>query len=112
MQQNIILDEHVDELMAKNIPLLTIRDNWVLVEISFVTPPMDLKEKLFALQIKGYKPILAHPERYTYFFNQKRMFDDLKDAGCFFQINLLSFTNYYGKVAHDLANYLLKKKLC
>jgi protein-tyrosine phosphatase len=103
------LDEHVDELMAKNIPLLTIRDNWVLVEFSFVTPPMDLKEKLFALQIKGYKPILAHPERYTYFYNQKRMFDDLKDAGCLFQINLLSFTNYYGKVAHDLANYLLKK---
>lgn len=103
------LDEHVDDLLAKDIPLLTIRDNWVLVEFSFVTPPMDLREKLFALQIKGYKPILAHPERYTYFYNQKKMFDDLKEAGCYFQLNLLSFTNYYGKVAHELANYLLKK---
>jgi protein-tyrosine phosphatase len=103
------LDEHIDELLRTDIPLLTIRDNWVLVEFSFVTPPMDLKEKLFSLQIKGYQPVLAHPERYTYLAKQKKTFDDLKEAGCLFQVNLLSFTNYYGKPAHDLAHYLLKK---
>ncbi|MBO9635823.1 MAG: histidinol phosphatase [Chitinophagaceae bacterium] len=103
------LDDHVDELLQKNIPLLTIRDNWVLVEFSFITPPMDLKEKLFALQIKGYQPVLAHPERYTYLSTNKKMYDELKVAGCLFQLNLLSLTNYYGKPVNELAHYLVKK---
>lgn len=102
------LDDHIDELLRKDIPLLTIRDNWVLIEFSFITPPMDLKDKLFSLQIKGYQPILAHPERYTYLSSQKKMYDELKDAGCLFQLNLLSLTNYYGKPVHELANYLVK----
>ena len=55
------LDEHVDELLEKNIPLLTIYKNMVLVEFSFIRQPMDLKDKLFQLQIKGYQPIIAHP---------------------------------------------------
>lgn len=103
------MDDHFDQLLRNNVPLLTIRDNWVLVEFSFITPPMDLKEKLFSMQIKGYQPVLAHPERYTYFINSKRAYDELKDAGCLFQLNLLSLTNYYGKQANDLAHYLLKK---
>ncbi|NML19590.1 hypothetical protein HHL16_01835 [Pseudoflavitalea sp. G-6-1-2] len=104
------LDDHMDELLRNDSPLLTIRDNWVLVEFSFLVPPMDLKEKLFALQIKGYQPVLAHPERYTYLSGNKGMYDELKSAGCYFQLNLLSLTNYYGKVANELAQYLLKKQ--
>lgn len=104
------LDEHFDELLRSNTPLLTIKDNWVLVEFSFVTLPMHVKEKLFELQIKGYKPILAHPERYNYLLSQKKWYDELKDAGCFFQLNLLSLTGYYGKIPQELALYLVKKK--
>ena len=53
------LDDHVDELLEKNIPLLTIYKNMVLVEFSFIRQPMDLKDKIFQLQIKGYQPIIA-----------------------------------------------------
>lgn len=104
------LDDHFDELLHRNVPLLTVKDNWVLVEFSFVTLPMNAKEKLFELQIKGYKPILAHPERYNYLVSQKKWFDELKDAGCYFQLNLLSLTGYYGKIPSELAQYLIKKK--
>lgn len=104
------LDDYFDELLRKNTPLLTIKDNWVLVEFSFVTLPMNAKDKFFDMQIKGYKPILAHPERYTYLLGQKNWYDELKDAGCYFQLNLLSLTGYYGKAAQDLAQYLVKKQ--
>jgi protein-tyrosine phosphatase len=103
------MDEHFDELVRDNIPLLTIKENWVLVEWSFISPPMDLKEKLFELQIKGYQPILAHPERYTYFANNKKAYDELFATGAFFQVNLLSLTGYYGKVVQELAQHLVKK---
>lgn len=104
------LDEHVDELLEKQEPLRTIKDNWVLIEFSFVAPPFDLSEKLFNLQIKGYKPVLAHPERYAYFSAKKNVYDELKEQGCYFQLNLLSLAGYYGKIPQELANYLVKKK--
>jgi tyrosine-protein phosphatase YwqE len=104
------LDEHFDELLETNTPLLTIHENWVLVEFSFVTTPLNFKEKLFNMQMRGYQPILAHPERYLYFMSDKRWYDELKDAGCYFQLNILSLTGYYGKASLQLAQYLLNKR--
>lgn len=104
------LDEHFDELLDTNTPLLTIHQNWVLVEFSFVTTPLNFKEKLFNMQMKGYQPILAHPERYLYFMSDKKWYDELKEAGCYFQLNILSLTGYYGKASLQLAQYLLNKR--
>ena len=81
----------------------------VLVEFSFVSPPLNLKEQLFNLQIKGYEPVLAHPERYTYFAANKSAFDDFKSMGCLFQLNVLSLSGYYGKIPQELANWLVSK---
>ncbi len=104
------LDEHMDDLLEKNSRLQILQQNMVLVEFSFIRQPMDLKEKLFALQIKGYQPVLAHPERYLYFGADKEMYDTLKDMDCLFQLNLLSLCGYYGKKQEELAHYLIKKK--
>ena len=104
------LDDHFDRLLLNNEPLLTIKDNWVLVEFSFVTTPINLKEKLFNMQIKGYQPVLAHPERYLYFVSDKTWYDELKNLGCHFQLNILSLSGYYGKAPLELAQYLIKKK--
>jgi protein-tyrosine phosphatase len=104
------LDYHVDELMEEEQPLLTLKDNLVLVEFSFVSAPLDLKDKLFALQMAGYQPVLAHPERYTYLIRNKELYDELRSAGYLFQLNLLSLTGYYGKPVLELANHLIKSK--
>ncbi len=104
------LDDHVTDLIEEESPLLTIKNNWVLTEFSFISAPLDLKEKLFALQIANYHPIIAHPERYLYFSNDRSTYDMLKEAGYYFQVNLLSLTGYYGKGAQELAEYLVKKK--
>ncbi len=104
------MDEHLDELLEKDIPLLTLKDNLVLVEFSFIRQPIDLKDKIFQLQIKGYQPVIAHPERYLFFGAHKESYDELKNMGCLFQLNLLSLVGYYGKKQVELANYLIKKK--
>jgi protein-tyrosine phosphatase len=55
----------VDELFAEylsNDNLLTFGDNYVLIELSFVAPPVNLEEVIFSMRTKGYKPILALPE--------------------------------------------------
>lgn len=105
------LDDHLDSLLRQNEPLLTIHENWVLVETSFVQPHPDLDAKLFKLQVAGYKPILAHPERYAFWHGDKTIFHGFKEKGLLLQINLLSLTGYYGKGATEMAKYLLKADL-
>ena len=105
-----MLDDNFSALLESDQPLLPIKDKMVLVEFSFVSPPLDYKQKIFAMQIKGYQPILAHPERYGYFHQNKKVYDDLLHMGCIFQVNLLSLTGYYGRPCMEVANYLLKKE--
>jgi tyrosine-protein phosphatase YwqE len=105
------LDEHFDMLLEREEPLLTLKDNMLLVEFSFVSPPLDLKEKIFAIQMKGYLPVLAHPERYPYFIPKRNILHELKDAGCMLQLNMLSLKGYYGKPIFEQAQYLLKNQL-
>jgi protein-tyrosine phosphatase len=105
------LDDHVSDLLAKDQKLLTIKDNMVLVEFSFISPPMGYKEMIFELQMKGYQPILAHPERYSYFHRKPREYDELKATGCLFQANILSFSGYYGGSVKDAAEYLVNHNL-
>lgn len=104
------IDDYLDELLLQKSPLLTIHENKVLVEFSFVSMPLTWKESIFNLQLNGYQPILAHPERYVYLARDKRIYDDLKSVGCLFQLNLLSLTGYYNKAVMDLAHYLLDRK--
>jgi protein-tyrosine phosphatase len=105
------LDDHFDEMLQQGQSLLTITGKMVLVEFSFVSPPINLKEKIFNLQIKGYTPILAHPERYQFFATQKKIYHELKDMGCLFQLNLLSLSGYYGKISADLALWMIEQKM-
>ena len=103
------LDEHVDDLLQRNEKLLTIKDNMVLCEFSMAYEPRGLKEVLFEMQMQGYQPVIAHPERYIYLEGNKELYDELKATGCYFQLNALSLTGHYGKSQQELAHYLVKK---
>lgn len=91
--------------------LLTLKDNYVLVEMSYINPPIQLFEIIMELNSQGYQPILAHPERYNFYKNEYSSFKRLKQAGCLFQLNLLSTTGYYGSGIVAVAEYLLKEKM-
>ena len=88
--------------------LLTLKDNYLLVEMSYLNPPMQLFDILFEVQLAGYKPILAHPERYLFYTNKLKEYERLKKSGCLFQLNLLSTVNYYGTGIAKTADYLLQ----
>jgi len=104
------LDDHVTGLLKKREPLLTFGDNYVLTEFSMASPPIDVKEILFEMRMQDYQPIIAHPERYVYLEQDKEFYDELKDAGYLFQLNLMSLTGVYGKSVQRLANYLAEKE--
>jgi tyrosine-protein phosphatase YwqE len=103
-------DEHFEEMLRKDEPLLTLKDRMVLVEFSFLSQPIELKKILFNMQIKGYQPVIAHPERYMYFHNHRHQYNEMKEIGCMFQLNMLSLGGHYGRPAAEVANYLIRKK--
>jgi tyrosine-protein phosphatase YwqE len=105
------LDDSFRNLVLNRHPLLTIHENWVLVETSFVQAPMDFDQRLFDLQVAGYKPVLAHPERYPYWHGNKNLYHGLRDRGVLFQVNLLSLAGYYGKPVAEAAKFLVTEKL-
>ena len=49
-----------------NDDLIPFPENYILIELSFISAPPLLEERIFQLVTKGYTPILAHPERYLY----------------------------------------------
>lgn len=89
--------------------LLTLKDNYVLVEMSYINPPIQLYAILFDLQVAGYIPVLAHPERYLFYQKNFNEYYKLKRAGCLFQLNLLSVVGYYGAEITTIAEQLLQK---
>lgn len=93
----------------ENKDILTLKDNYILVEMSYFNAPYNLYDILFEIQLKGYKPILAHPERYIFYHNSFENFQKLKRAGCLFQLNLLSLTEQYGKSVQNTAKKLIKE---
>lgn len=105
-----LLDDSFLKLFQSE-PLLTLKDNYVLVEMSYINAPLQLYDLLFELQIAGYKPVLAHPERYNFYHHNFDEYKRLKNAGCLFQLNLLSTVGYYGEFVARSAEQLLKKGL-
>ncbi|TRX36845.1 histidinol phosphatase [Flavobacterium sp. ZT3R18] len=89
--------------------LLTLKDNYVLVEMSYLNAPMQLYTILFDLQIAGYIPVLAHPERYLFYHNNFEEYAKLKRVGCLFQLNLLAVVGYYGEAVAKVSEQLLQK---
>jgi protein-tyrosine phosphatase len=100
------IDDHLAELLERKEPLLTFGNKMVLVEFSMASQPFELKNVLFEMQIQGYQPVLAHPERYIYLEYNKSFYDELKTAGYLFQLNMLSLSGYYGNSVMKLARYL------
>ncbi len=105
-----MMDENFEKLLQNN-DLLPIKDNKVLVEMSYLAPPANLFEIIAQIQVKGYVPILAHPERYKSFHQDLSVYEQLKKAGCMFQLNMISLSNYYGKDVHESAVWLLRNNM-
>lgn len=101
-----MMDEQFSKRLQNN-DILTLKDDFILVEMSYFSAPLNLYDILFEVQVKGYKPILAHPERYNFYHLEFNNYYKLKKAGCLFQLNALSLTDHYGKGVRKTSEKLL-----
>ena len=89
------LDHELDRLVKeKNV--LTFGDSMLLFELPFLSEPVMLLSMVFEMQTAGYKPVLAHPERYAFWHEGSDMPDKLKERGVLFQLNTIALGGHYG----------------
>lgn len=104
----------IDELLTKRIAdnnLCFLPNDYMIIENAFLQEPWNLDQLIFDLQVRGIKPILAHPERYSYYYNKPARYEALHNSGLAFQINLLSLAGAYGKAEKKIAEQLIEKGL-
>ena len=106
---------YLDEtIMPKieNKELLTMGDKYVLVELSYLMKSNNSTAYFYAMISRGYKVILAHPERYPYYHNESfHEYYNLKDQGIYFQLNIASLTGTYGGSARATAEKLIDNNM-
>ncbi len=99
--------DNLFEQRLENRDLLTHGHDTVLVETSTWAPPIDLWEILERMMSYGYRPMIAHPERYRYM--NKKDYERLRDMGAVLQLNLPSILGSYGEEVRQKAQMLLDK---
>lgn len=95
----------------KDSQLLTLHDRYLLVEMSYLAEPANLNHLLFDIQTAGYRVVLAHAERYPFWYNQPEKYEEMRNRSIHLQLNLLSVSGYHGKMAKKTALWLLENNM-
>ena len=108
-----MIDHSFAELLStsKKQDLLTINNQYILVEMSYLAPSPNFEKVIFDLRMFGLTPILAHPERYSYYHKNFDYYERFVELGCKLQVNLLSLSGAYGPYVKKTAEKLFKMKM-
>lgn len=87
------------------------KSKYILFELPMSTKPLNVKEVVYRLIENGYRPIIAHPERYLYVQEDIMYVKELADMGTLFQANYGSIIGLYGNKAKKTVKKLLKQDL-
>ena len=93
---NIYLGNEVtiDDDLFKNIKNKKIstlnKSRYLLLELPFNSRISGINDIIIELNNKGITPIIAHPERYRYYYNNYEKLQRMIDSGALFQGNLYS----------------------
>ena len=104
----------IDGLLSQRLEdndLMPYPNDYLLIENSFLQEPWNIDQLAFDLQVRGLRPILAHPERYLYYHHRLERYRQLHEAGLMLQINLLSLAGAYGSAEQKIARHLIKEGL-
>lgn len=104
-----MLDSHFLNRFEEGFLTLDKMQSVVLCETSYMMMDPMAKDMLYKVMLKGYQPVIAHPERYMY--ASKPMYKRWKDREYLFQLNLFSLSGVYGKPAEEKARMMLKEGL-
>jgi protein-tyrosine phosphatase len=81
----------------------------ILVEFRYEAWPRRIEDQLFRMQVKGLRPLIAHPERYHALFDQTEPLDPLLDVGAMTLLDTMSLVGKYGERCRRAAERMLEE---
>lgn len=105
-----MIDDTFEDRLEKG-AIMPLRKKFLLVEMSYLQPPLNFEEAILQISRKGYTPILAHPERYGFLHHRPATYRKYAEQGVLLQLNLLSLGAYYGSEVQKMALTLLEDGL-
>jgi len=84
---------------------------YLLWEIAFVNPPDSMNQTIFEMLTQGYKPVLAHVERYSFWQRDYKKYEELAGRGVLLQMNINSLTGHYSAETRKAAHWLIDKDM-
>lgn len=105
-----MIDDNYETILYQH-EVIPLRSDYLLVEMSYLQPPLNFDTAIVKTVSKRFYPILAHPERYNFLHHKTRKYGLYKEQGILFQLNLLSLGSFYGKEVPRIAAKLLDEGL-
>jgi protein-tyrosine phosphatase len=110
-QEIHIFGELANELTGTELLTLTDESPYVLVELPSSHVPRYTEQLLFDIQLKGFIPIIAHPERNQEIMENPDKLYKLVDKGAYSQVTALSVAGGFGKKIQKFSLSLLEHNL-
>ncbi len=105
----VYIDDRLPELIASGEVATLAGSKYLLLELPVAAEDNNAGNIIFRLRSNGIIPIIAHPERYTYFQQHPEKVDKYLELGCLLQGNYMSLLGKYGKKAKKTLKTLLKE---
>ncbi len=78
-----------------------------LVELHYEVWPLRLEERFFEMQVRGVRPVLAHPERYAALFRTTDPLDPMLEVGTVALLDVMALVGRYGRASRRAAERML-----
>ncbi|MBT8183805.1 MAG: histidinol phosphatase [Eudoraea sp.] len=105
-----MIDDNFESILQKE-EVMHMRNDYLLIEMSYLQPPINFDAAVIKIASKRLYPILAHPERYNLLHFKPRKYTDYKNQGIHFQLNLLSLGDFYGSEVTKMTTKLIEEGL-
>jgi len=105
-----MIDSNFETILADN-QIMPMQKDHLLIEMSYLQRPINFDEAVVAVAHHRFFPILAHPERYNFLHSRTKKYGEFKQQGMFFQLNMLSLSEFYNKEVQKIAFKLLQEDM-
>lgn len=103
-----MIDSNFEVILESN-NVMPLTKEHLLIEMSYLQPPINFDKAIVAISQQRLFPVLAHPERYNFLHPRAYKYKEFKNQGILFQLNMLSLGGHYGKEITKIAIKLLEQ---
>jgi len=107
----VAMDTQIPGLLDDDSLLTLAHSTCLLLEVPFQQLPLGWDGLIYEILARGYKVLLAHPERCAQLFHSPEIFDKIINMEIYIQCDWGSLLGYHGPMAQQVVKSLIQHRL-